>query len=79
MTISPILFQFGSGLVESVGQIAVLAGTLVLFLLFIAFGGAAYKSIRGDGIRWPDDVEESNTADDGEVKRGDGDDEWKYY
>lgn len=79
MIISPVLFQVGSGLVESISQIAVIAGTVVLLLLLVAFGGVAYKSLRGDGIRWPEDVDDANPADDGEVQRADNDDEWKYY
>lgn len=79
MMLSPVLLQVGSGLVESISQIAVIAGTVVLLLLFVAFGSFAYKSIRGDGIRWPEDVDDPNSGDDTEVQRADGDDEWKYY
>ena len=67
--------QAGSGFVESIGQVAVLAGTLVLVLMLVALGAFAYKSLRGDGIRWPD--EDAGAEDD--VHRGDADDEWDYY
>jgi hypothetical protein len=67
----------GSGLLESVSQLAVIGGTLVLLLGLVAFGAFVYKSVRGDGIRWPDDVDED--AEDGEVRRGSSDDEWEYY
>ncbi|WP_424000356.1 hypothetical protein ACOZ4I_13440 [Haloarcula salina] len=69
--------QLGAGLLESVGQIAALAGTLVLVLLLVALGAFAYKSLTGDGIRWPDESEE--TPEDDGVTQGGTDDEWKYY
>jgi hypothetical protein len=69
------LQAIGGGLTESVAQVAVLAGTLVLALMLVALGAFAYKSLRGDGIRWPD--EEAGAEDD--VHRGDADDEWDYY
>jgi hypothetical protein len=75
---SPLPLQFGSGLLESVGQIAVLAGTLLLVLMLVALGGFAYKSLRGDGVRWPDDVE-ADGEENGAVREGGDDDEWKYY
>lgn len=68
---------FGSGLVESIAQAAVLAGTLVLVLALVALGAFAYQHLRGDGIRWPDEVSEDDA--DGEVTRGAPDDEWDYY
>lgn len=66
---------FGSGLFETVSQLVVTAGTLVLLLMLVALGAFAYKSLRGDGIRWPDEREEAGD----EVKQGTSDDEWKYY
>ena len=74
----PVLLQSigGSGLLGSVAQVAVLAGTLVLGLMVVALVAFAYKSLRGDGIEWPD---ETGEGDDGEVARGGSDDEWDYY
>lgn len=69
------LQAIGGGLAGSVAQVAVLSGTLVLGLVLIALGAFAYKSLRGDGIRWPDG---KAGAEDG-VHRGDADDEWDYY
>jgi hypothetical protein len=75
---SHLALQFGaSGMLESVAQLAVIGGTLVLVLSLVALGAFAYKSLRGDGIRWPGDVDED--ADDGEVRRGRTDDEWEFY
>jgi hypothetical protein len=68
-----------SGLPEAVSQLVVPAGTLLLLLMFVALGSFAYKQLRGDGIRWPDEEpEDPETADDS-VTRGSDDDEWKYY
>lgn len=67
---------FDSGLLESAAQLAVIAGTLVLLLLVVAFGAFVYKSVIGDGIEWPEDREEA--ADD-TVTQGSDDDDWKYY
>lgn len=74
----PVLLQSigGNGLIGSVAQIAVLAGTLVLGLMVVALVAFAYKSLQGDGIEWPD---ETGEGDDGEVARGGSDDEWDYY
>jgi hypothetical protein len=71
----PVL-QVGSGVLGSVRQIAVLAGSIILFLMLVAMIGVAYKHFQGDGIEWPDETEA-----DGNVSRSDNDDddEWKYY
>lgn len=69
------LQSLGGGLLESVAQIAVAAGTLVLVLMVVAMGGYAYKQLRGGGVEWPDEQEE----DEDSVSRGDADDEWDYY
>lgn len=75
---SPVTLQIGAGagLSESLAQAAVLAGTLVLGLALVALGAFAYKSLRGGGIRWPDEVDEDEEEG---VRRGDQDDEWDYY
>lgn len=71
------LLQAGGGLLESVGQVAVVAASLLLVLMLVALGSFVYRSLQGDGIEWPDDVE--NDEDDGGVQRGSDDDEWDYY
>jgi len=68
----------GSGLFESTSQFVVVAGSVVLLLMLVALAGFAYKSVRGDGIRWPDDIEDDAEDEDGVHKSGD-DDEWDYY
>lgn len=57
---------------ESLAGAVALAGAIVLALLVVALGAFVYRSVAGDGIRWPDET------DDEGVRRADGDDEWKY-
>jgi hypothetical protein len=71
--------QLGSGLLESVGQIAAVAGTVVLLLILVGLGAFAYKSLVGDGIRWPDERDETDRDDDDGVVQGSREDDWKYY
>lgn len=70
--------QAGSGLPESAGQLVGVAASVILLLMLVALGGFAYKSLRGDGIRWPDD-ENQDESDDGSVSPATDDDEWDYY
>lgn len=71
--------QLGSGLLESVGQIAAVAGTVVLLLILVGLGTFAYKSVIGDGVRWPDEREETNGDENDGVAQGSHEDDWKYY
>jgi hypothetical protein len=66
---------FDGGLFESMAQVAVAAGTLVLLLGLVALGATAYKHFRGDGITWPEDMDE----DERPVQQGNDEDEWEYY
>jgi hypothetical protein len=66
--------QIGSGSFELIRQVAVLAGSIILFLMLVAMAGVAYKHFQGDGIEWPDEEEP-----DDDVSRGDDEDEWEYY
>ncbi|MFC7209118.1 hypothetical protein ACFQL3_01040 [Natronoarchaeum sp. GCM10025321] len=70
-----IIQAFDSGLFETASQFVVTAGTVILLLMLVALGAFVYKSLRGDGITWPDDQEET----DDEVQHGSDDDDWKYY
>jgi hypothetical protein len=71
--------QLGSGLLESVGQVAAVAGTVVLLLILVGLGAFAYKSLIGDGVRWPDEREEADSEEDDGVVQGSREDDWKYY
>lgn len=69
----PLLQLLGDGIVQTVAQLAIVGGTLVLVLLLIAGGAFAYRQLRGEGVEWPEET------DDETVSRGDEDDEWDYY
>jgi len=70
----------GSGLLESLAQLAAVGGTLVLVLMLVAFGAYAYKHFQGDdGITWPEDMEDDPRDNEGGLQQGNDDDEWKYY
>jgi len=69
-----VLQSLGGGLLGSLSQVAVVAGTLLLVLAVVALGAFAYRELVGDGVEWPDE----DDGDD-EVTRGDSGDEWKYY
>lgn len=71
---APLVLQAFGGSLESVAQVAVIAGTLVLALMIVAMASYAYKQLRGGGVEWPDEE-----TDDDSVSRGDTDDEWDYY
>ncbi|MDT3435894.1 hypothetical protein [Haloarcula sp. 1CSR25-25] len=71
--------QLGSGLLESVGQLAAVAGTVVLLLILVGLGAFAYKSVVGEGVRWPDEREETDSENEDGVVQGSREDDWKYY
>lgn len=77
MRFALVVLQVGGGFLESIAQAAVLAGTLVFVLGLVALGAFAYRSLRGDGIRWPDETEKSDPEEG--TRRGDADEEWDYY
>lgn len=71
--------SLGSDLLNSAADLVTIGGTLVLLLMLVAFGGFVYKSLQGDGIEWPDDVDDEETSSDEGVQRSQADDEWKYH
>lgn len=77
MRFALVALQVGDGFLETVVQAAVVAGSLVFVLGLVALGAFAYRSLRGDGIRWPDETEEPDPEEG--ARPGDADDEWDYY
>ena len=71
---APLVLQAFGGSLESVAQVAVIAGTLVLALMIVAMASYAYKQLHGGGVEWPDEETDGDS-----VSRGDTDDEWDYY
>ena len=68
---------------ESLGDLVTIAGTLLLLVMLVALGGFLYQSLSGEGIRWPDEIDEENDEETEGVTRrppsDDDEDEWKYY
>ena len=69
-----LLQSAGGGVLETVGRLAATAGSLLLVLMLVAFGGYAYKQLRGDGVEWPDEESEGE----GGITSDGTDDEWDY-
>jgi hypothetical protein len=72
--LAPLQLPFAPDLVQSAAQLASIAGSVVLVMLLVAFGAFVYRSVLGDGIEWPGDVDD----DEGGVSRAGDDEEWKY-
>jgi len=72
----PVTLQTGGGLLGGAGGAVAVAASLLLVMMVVALGAFAYKSLRGDGIEWPDEHEGDG---DGEVRSGSDDEEWDYY
>jgi hypothetical protein len=67
---------------ESLGDLVTIAGSLLLVVMLVALGGFLYQSLSGEGIRWPDEMEETDEESEGVTRRPPSDedeDEWKYY
>ena len=77
MHASTLRVVLASGGPEGAGWLVVLAGSVILGLMLVALGSYAYKHLRGDGIRWPDESPEED--DDGDLREGGSGDEWDYY
>lgn len=77
MTFLALLRPFvWSGPLGSFADVVALGGTLVLILMVVALGGIAYKGLKGD-LQWPEESDETESDD--EIRRGQTDEEWKYY
>jgi hypothetical protein len=76
----PLQLFRGSGLLESLAQVATVGGMLLLLLMVVALGTYAYKHFQGDdGITWPEDMEDDPREADNGLQQGSDDDEWEYY
>lgn len=72
-----VIGAVSGGLLESLSQAVVAVATLLFALMIVAFASYAYKSLRGDGIEWPDD-QDGPSAGGGrrwDPDPGDGDDD----
>jgi hypothetical protein len=62
MTHTTVIGAVSGGLLESLSQAVVAVATLLFALMIVAFASYAYKSLRGDGIEWPDDRDGTDTG-----------------
>lgn len=74
----PVIAQVSSDLLRGAFTIALITGGLLLFGALVSLAVFAYRSVKGDGMRDPQDVAPEKSADD-DVTEGGPDDEWDYY
>lgn len=77
MTNTLLGVTLAAGLPDSFGGLVAIGAMIVLGLMLAALGSYGYKQLRGDGIEWPDDPDES--GEENGLQHGDDDDEWDYY
>lgn len=70
---------FPSGLFEMAFTAALIAGGILLLGGLVSFAVFGYRSIKGEGMRDPQEVVPEKVNDDDELTEGDPDDEWDYY
>ncbi|OYR55063.1 hypothetical protein DJ73_02975 [Halorubrum sp. Ea1] len=74
-----IVVQISSDLLSGAFTLAVIAGGLLLLGGLVSFGVFIYRSVKGDGMRDPQEVAPEKATDSDEVTEGSPDDEWDYY
>jgi hypothetical protein len=74
-----LVAQISSDLLGGAFTIALVAGGLLLAGAFVSFAVFAYRSVKGDGMRDPQEVVPEKTTDDDDLTEGSSDDEWDYY
>ena len=70
--------QFSGDLIGAAVTLALVTGGLLLVGALVSFAVFAYRSVKGDGMRDPQEVVPEKTTDEG-LSEGDADDEWDYY
>lgn len=65
-----------TGLFDTAFTVALLAGGLLLLGGMVSFAVFAYRSVRGDGMKDPEEVAPDRDDD---LSEGDADDEWDFY
>ena len=66
-----------NGLFETAFSVALVAGALLFIGGLVSFAVFAYRSVKGDGMKDPEEVRPDH--DDDELTKGDSDDEWDFY
>lgn len=67
-----------TSLLEMAFSVAVVAGGLLFLGGLVSLGVFLYRSVVGEGMKDPREVEAPTNVDDG-ITKGDPDDEWDYY
>jgi len=75
----PLVAQLPSDLFGAAVTLALVTGGLLLVGALVSFAVFAYRSVKGDGMRDPQEVVPEKTKDDEGLTEGDTDDEWDYY
>ena len=73
-----LVAQMSSDLLGGAFTVALVAGGLLLAGALVSFAVFAYRSVKGDGMRDPQEVVPEKVDDDGPTEGG-PDDEWDYY
>lgn len=69
-----------SGLFEMAFTLAVVAGAALLIGAIVSLAVFAYRNLKGEGMRDPEEVAPEKVADEEDgVSKADPDDEWDYY
>ena len=73
---NPMAAQFSGDIFGAVLALALVTGGLLLIGALVSFAVFAYRSVKGDGTRDPQEVVPETEEG---VSKGDADDEWDYY
>ena len=71
--------QFSGDLFGAAVTLALVTGGLLLIGALVSFAVFGYRSVKGDGMRDPQEVVPEKTTDDDDLTEGSSDDEWDYY
>jgi len=74
----PVVAQLFGDIYGAAVTLALVTGGVLLLGALVSFAVFAYRSVKGEGMRDPQDVVPEKTTDEG-VTEGDADDEWDYY
>jgi hypothetical protein len=72
----PVVAQLFGDVYGSAVTLALVTGGVLLLGALVSFAVFAYRSVKGDGMRDPQEVVPET---DERVTEGDADDEWDYY
>ncbi|QAU14000.1 hypothetical protein EKH57_15500 [Halorubrum sp. BOL3-1] len=76
---NPVVVQFSSDLLSGAFTLALIAGGLLFLGGLVSLGVFIYRSVKGDGMRDPEEVAPEKTTDSDDVTQGGQDDEWEFY